>query len=186
MKTSISALFLTLMFLLVIASKVWAQPTCVEANGLNWCYNNRACGQACEDLCASIGAVLIDDDNVWFQAQNTLEECQAISQAFGLGSNVQSLNFSYACLEDSNGFHSVGGGLIPPLLCSTEASCPFLHRTNVDAPGVPCGLDSRRSICPCEFLARDIPTLSEWGVIAMAGILGIVGFIVIRRRKVAV
>lgn len=31
-----------------------------------------------------------------------------------------------------------------------------------------------------------IPTLSEWGVIAMAGILGIVGFMVMRRKKVAV
>jgi len=29
-----------------------------------------------------------------------------------------------------------------------------------------------------------IPTLSEWGLIAVAGVLGIVGFIVIRRRKV--
>jgi len=29
-----------------------------------------------------------------------------------------------------------------------------------------------------------IPTMSEWGLIAMAGILGIVGFMVIRRRKV--
>jgi len=30
----------------------------------------------------------------------------------------------------------------------------------------------------------DIPTMSEWGLIAMAGILGIVGFMVIRRRKI--
>jgi len=29
-----------------------------------------------------------------------------------------------------------------------------------------------------------IPTLSQWGLIAMAGILGIVGFMVLRRRKV--
>jgi len=29
-----------------------------------------------------------------------------------------------------------------------------------------------------------IPTLSEWGLIAMAGVLGIVGFMVMRRRKV--
>ena len=29
-----------------------------------------------------------------------------------------------------------------------------------------------------------IPTLSEWGSIAMAGVLGIIGFMVIRRRKV--
>jgi hypothetical protein len=33
-------------------------------------------------------------------------------------------------------------------------------------------------------LVTNIPTLSEWGLIAMAGILGIVGFMVIRRRKV--
>ncbi len=31
---------------------------------------------------------------------------------------------------------------------------------------------------------EEVPTLSEWGLIAMAGILGIVGFMVIRRRKV--
>ena len=30
----------------------------------------------------------------------------------------------------------------------------------------------------------DVPTLSEWGLVAMAGILGIVGYLVIRRRKV--
>ena len=29
-----------------------------------------------------------------------------------------------------------------------------------------------------------VPTLSEWGLIAMAGILGIVGFMVIRRRNI--
>jgi IPTL-CTERM motif len=33
-------------------------------------------------------------------------------------------------------------------------------------------------------IARNIPTVSEWGLIAMASILGIVGFMVIRRRKV--
>jgi len=31
--------------------------------------------------------------------------------------------------------------------------------------------------------AVEVPTLSEWGLIAMAGILGIVGFMFIRRRK---
>ncbi len=30
-----------------------------------------------------------------------------------------------------------------------------------------------------------IPTMSEWGLIAMAGVLGIVGFMVMRRRKAA-
>jgi hypothetical protein len=31
-----------------------------------------------------------------------------------------------------------------------------------------------------------IPTLSEWGLIAMASLLGIVGFMVMRRRKATV
>lgn len=35
----------------------------------------------------------------------------------------------------------------------------------------------------CQVEPSNVPTLSEWGLIAMAGILGIVGFMVIRRRK---
>ena len=34
-------------------------------------------------------------------------------------------------------------------------------------------------------IARTIPTLSQWGLIAMAGVLGIAGLIVMRRRKAA-
>ncbi len=36
----------------------------------------------------------------------------------------------------------------------------------------------------CTNPASNVPTLSEWGLIAMAGVLGIVGFMVMRRRKV--
>lgn len=36
-----------------------------------------------------------------------------------------------------------------------------------------------------EPVASDIPTLSQWGLLAMAGILGIVGFMVLRRKKVS-
>jgi len=32
-------------------------------------------------------------------------------------------------------------------------------------------------------LPRNVPTLSQWGLIAMAGVLGIIGFLVMRRRK---
>jgi hypothetical protein len=35
----------------------------------------------------------------------------------------------------------------------------------------------------CVLKPARIPTLSQWGLIAMAGILGIVGFMVMRRRK---
>jgi len=30
---------------------------------------------------------------------------------------------------------------------------------------------------------RNVPTLSEWGLIAMAGVLGLVGFMVMRRKR---
>lgn len=33
--------------------------------------------------------------------------------------------------------------------------------------------------------STSIPTLSEWGFIAMAGVLGIIGYLVVRRRKAA-
>jgi len=36
-----------------------------------------------------------------------------------------------------------------------------------------------------EMVLMQVPTLSQWGLIAMAGVLGIVGFMVMRRRKVA-
>ncbi len=36
----------------------------------------------------------------------------------------------------------------------------------------------------CAVPPSNVPTLSEWGLIAMALVLGIVGFMVIRRRKV--
>lgn len=42
----------------------------------------------------------------------------------------------------------------------------------------------KRLFSGCNLPPRNVPTLSEWGLIAMAGILGIVGFIVMRRRKV--
>ena len=183
MKKSIFALLLIFLSLTVVTPKLWAQPTCVEANGLSWCFNNRECGQACNDVCASIGGELIDDDNVWFQAQDSVEECQAISQALGLGNVVDFDSFTHACLEDTFGNHTVGGGLNAPLLCSSFDGCPADHRTQADGLGVPCGPESRRSICPCEFLPRNIPTLSEWGVIAIAGALGIIGIWAVRRRK---
>jgi hypothetical protein len=52
-------------------------------------------------------------------------------------------------------------------------------------------VDAIAGLVSCTFtnvklVTTPIPTLSEWGLIAMAGILGLVGFMVIRRRKVTV
>ena len=45
-------------------------------------------------------------------------------------------------------------------------------------------LDTDCSEVPqCQIVNTPIPTITQWGLIALASILGIVGFIVIRRRK---
>ena len=46
--------------------------------------------------------------------------------------------------------------------------------------------NEQTGFCPIpevgDSLVRPVPTLSVWGLIAMAGILGIVSFVIIRRR----
>lgn len=42
-----------------------------------------------------------------------------------------------------------------------------------------------RALEQCVPRVSNVPTLSEWGLISMAAVLGIVGFMVIRRKKVA-
>ena len=37
-----------------------------------------------------------------------------------------------------------------------------------------------------DCLLITVPTLSEWGLIALASVLGIIGFVVIRRRQFSV
>ncbi|MGB2691666.1 MAG: IPTL-CTERM sorting domain-containing protein [Thermodesulfobacteriota bacterium] len=49
-------------------------------------------------------------------------------------------------------------------------------------PGERCNI--RTNLCQEAIPSANVPTLSEWGLIAMAGVLGLIGFMVIRRRKV--
>jgi len=45
-------------------------------------------------------------------------------------------------------------------------------------------VDCFDGIAFAERVSNNVPTLSEWGLIAMAGLLGLVGFMVLKRRKV--
>lgn len=132
-----------------------AQPTptadgCLTVEGVQWCFNPNACGQACNALCASLGLKVYLDDTAWFEAQNEPAECQAIAGAFGFATSVLD-GSALGCLEDVAGPHTAPGGpiLTGRLFCSTFAGCPALHRTAMDTNGVACGAVSRRSICPC-------------------------------------
>lgn len=72
-------------------------------------------------------------------------------------------------------------GLAPIECCQLEGSC---SDTATACPGefIP-GAFCNEETGLCQAEPRDIPTLSEWALIATAGILGIAGFIIIRRRK---
>lgn len=125
-------------------------PTCQFVNGFTWCYNPVACGEPCNDVCAAFGLTPVADQTAWLEAQDDLVECEALAAAFGLvGTSMNS--YTYACLEDSGGDHSMTA-LIGPLLCSTFAGCPSNHLTDMDQLGIDCNGpgNSRRSICPCE------------------------------------
>lgn len=132
-----------------VAFCVQGISACVSAAGLHWCYNPTACGEPCDAVCSALGLGLAVPDTIWFGAQDSIPECQAISQAFGLGTTVQFNAWSYGCLEDTPGEHTTAGGLIGPIYCSSSATCPASHRTNMDQNGIACGPGSRRSICPC-------------------------------------
>lgn len=159
------ALLFILMSVLIIAPKLWAQGlNCEEVSGLMWCYNPQACGQACNEVCGIIGYAPIADNTVWLQAQNTVEKCRAISQAFGLGDDVTVANFAVACLEDTSSLNqnNVNGDLNPPLNCSIFPDCPEDHRTQVDI-NIDCdgggnpNQPTFRSICPCQPCAELFP-----------------------------
>ena len=116
MEKSILALFFILISLLIIAPKSYTQVlVCEEANGLNWCYNPNACGQACNDVCAVDGLQPVAN-NIWFEAQNTPDECLAIANEFGLSPDLS--DTLVGCLEDSSGTHNAPGGLDGALFCS--------------------------------------------------------------------
>ncbi|MCZ6555703.1 MAG: IPTL-CTERM sorting domain-containing protein [Candidatus Dadabacteria bacterium] len=62
---------------------------------------------------------------------------------------------------------------------SVRISFDWFVPENFTGPGF-CQLDN---VSVSSSGVAPIPTLSEWGLITMAGILGIVGFMVMRRRK---
>ena len=121
---------------------------CKQVNGLLGCYNPAACGQGCNAVCAVAGKIPVADKTVWLQAQDTAPECQSIATAFGFAEIILA-SFTYACLEDEVGDHA-NSTFVGPLYCSTFSGCPQNHVTLMDQAGVPCGPNSRRSICPCE------------------------------------
>lgn len=84
----------------------------------------------------------------------------------------------------------VGFSGMPPApisCCQGEGTCvddsegPFLCRVEDVVENAFCNQDTGQ--CALIPVTSNIPTLSEWGLVAATGVLGIAGFIAIRRRK---
>ena len=87
------------------------------------------------------------------------------------GAICEQLNFSAGCCA------------IAPGQCLEDTEfddCIFVEEGILLAQGESCSV-----IELCEPLERNVPSLSQWGLIALAGVLGILGLIVIRRRATA-
>ncbi len=65
--------------------------------------------------------------------------------------------------------------------CTDSSEGPFLCRVEDVVENAFC--DQGTGECTLIDTSSNIPTLSEWGLIAMAGVLGIAGYVIIRRRK---
>lgn len=107
---------------------------CHIVNGVNWCFDPNNCGQACNQVCASLGLPFTINDATWFAAQDTLAECTAISQAFGIAAAPSMASYTYACLEDTGGGGNALGGL---LLCSTYNGTVVIDERRVSPHSVP-------------------------------------------------
>lgn len=109
-------------------------PTCRLVGGLKWCVNvNFTGGLNCNVTCASVGMTPIDDNNVWFEAQNTVAECQAIRNAFGIATPISIAGYTYGCAEAKP----------QEFICSNSTGCPQNHRTGSDG-------SDHIGVCPCK------------------------------------
>jgi len=98
----------------------------------------------------------------------------------------------FATTEQSKaGFAQIGDEC-----CQLEGSCfDFGDDPDPDVPTPACQVDNiidnatcneQTGLCTQVSAINPVPTLSEWGLNAMAAVLGVAGYILVRRRRVSV
>ena len=147
------------------------------------------------------GDTMINFNSTIFRTESTEGNCGGPAVYFSLGYNIDNGN---TCIDgsapgdkpftdpqlDPNGLQDNGGptqtiALLPgsPAIDMADPACPPPNTDQRDFPrpeGNRCDIGAFEGTIPLPLVAT--PTLGEWGLIALAGVLGIVGFMVIRRR----
>jgi hypothetical protein len=148
-----------------------AFDTCVAGNGLAFSPNDTLyySSTRCAEPDATIGQIY------------------TVNQVTGQASLMSTVNFPFdpgdTVRTNAITFHP-GGGMYASIISSNDGN--FLGVINPVTGGVSILGQTVGCLDAIAFSPpANVPTLSEWGLIAMAGILGIIGFIMaIRRRKV--
>ena len=94
------------------------------------------------------------------------------------------IGFFFLAMPEKGLAQIIPGCCINLFGCQETVDEPVACFDDTFIPGGVCTRLGERGECVETLPDIEVPTLSEWGLIAMAGILGIVGFMVIRRRKV--
>jgi hypothetical protein len=101
--------------------------------------------------------------------------------------NFGSTTYERWCYDDANSCGTEGSDTGLPGPINTAFDLDFwsiCFAPNAGGFSITSGFQGETGFVCGGAFASSVPTLSEWGLIAMAGILGIVGFMVMRRRKV--
>lgn len=99
----------------------------------------------------------------------------------------------YSFLAASEQSHA-GFATIGDACCQLEGSCFDFGDQNPEAPPLACiaedvvdnsTCNEQTGLCTPISAINTVPTLSKWGLIAMAAVLGIAGYIIVRRKRVS-
>ena len=157
------------------------------------------------DQLSAAGNTLIEISNTIFDGDNPLNNCfirndNVISQITSLGYNIDNGNTCIGSAVGDKVFTDPqldpfglrdNGGFTPTIALLLESPAIDMATRNCPPPGTDQrGVDRpQQQVCDIgayELMRANVPTLSEWGLITLAGTLGMIGFFVIRRRQITI
>lgn len=142
-------------------------PNSCEPTGCCVCGDSQ-CNITKENECIAMGAsCLYEGDNTMCEG---IDLCSDVPGCCFLDPNIENLALSNRQIDPSRCVETTA------FMCSIDNGI-------FQGVGTSCQINFPQE---CSFPPRNVPTISEWGMIAMATVLGLVGYMVIRRRKAAV